>query len=151
MFKFIVTRELGRLTRWLRILGFDTVYYDEGSLSELIIRTLSEDRIIITRRRKKIGNLEKRTIVVYSNEVKKQIEEVASRLKIIPDESRMFSRCVICNRLLDKVDKEEVKGKVPERIFLTHNDFMRCAECGRIYWQGSHWGNIRNVLDEILD
>jgi len=150
MFKFIVTKELGKLARWLRILGFDTLYYNSDALSTLIIKALSEDRIIVTRRRKAIGSLEKKTVIVYSDEVKKQIKEIVEKLNLALDESKMFSRCVVCNRALDKADKEGIKENIPEHIFETHNDFMKCARCGRIYWQGSHWGNIRNTLNKIL-
>ena len=146
MFKFIVTKELGRLARWLRILGFDTVYYSEDTQGTLVIRALSEGRVVVTRRRKTIGSLEKTTIVIRSDKIKAQLREVMEELHLVIDESKMFTRCTICNKILESIDKNEVKESIPEYVFKTHNEFMKCASCGRIYWQGTHWGNIRGSL-----
>lgn len=150
MYKFIVTKELGKLARWLRILGFDTSYYVSDSIGSLIIESLREDRIIVTKRRGKIDEL-KKVIVVNSNDVKMQLKEIMEKLDLVIDKDKMFMRCVLCNELLRKITKEEAKDKVPEYVFKIHTDFMTCIKCGRIYWQGSHWGNINNVLKDIAD
>jgi len=141
-----VTKELGKLARWLRILGFDTFYYNGDTLGTLVIKALSESRIVVTRRRKTIGSLEKTTIVIRSDKIKAQLREVIGELSLVIDESKMFSRCTICNKILESIDKNEVKESIPEYVFKTHNEFMKCASCGRIYWQGTHWGNIRGSL-----
>ena len=146
MIKFIVTKELGKLARWLRILGFDTVYYNNDSIGTLVIKALSENRAIVTRRRKTIGNLEKETVVVRSEKIKGQIKEVMEKLRLDIDESKIFTRCTVCNGILKRVDKDRVKGSVPEYAFKAHDVFMRCVSCGKVYWQGAHWGGIRRVL-----
>lgn len=148
MCKFLVTKELGKLARWLRILGFDTSYFVSDSIGSLIIEALREDRIIVTKRRKKIDEL-KKVVVINSNEVKMQLKEVMGKLDLVIEEEKMFIRCVLCNEVLKKINKEEVKNRVPEYVFKTHSEFMSCPKCKRIYWQGSHWGNIRNTLKEI--
>ena len=61
----------------------------------------------------------------------------------------MFSRCIICNVELEDIDKAKVKDKVPEYVFKTQGEFITCPKCQRIYWQGTHWGNVRRCLEEI--
>lgn len=62
----------------------------------------------------------------------------------------MFSRCVLCNKQLTAVEKDTVKEKVPEYVLKTKQEFMRCFECGRTYWQGTHWGNINEAVEEFI-
>ncbi|MCM8773347.1 MAG: Mut7-C RNAse domain-containing protein [Candidatus Omnitrophica bacterium] len=147
--KFILTKELGKLARWLRILGFDVVYYKSENLGTLIIEALREDRIIVTRSKIKFGNLEKNIQIVSSQNIKEQLKELIKNLNLTLDEEKMFTRCVLCNRILERVDKMSIKEKIPEYVFVTQDDFMLCPECNKVYWQGSHWGNIRRTIAEL--
>lgn len=144
--KFILTSELGRLAKWLRILGFDAEYYNSANIGTLIIRALRDNRMIIARR-KQIGSL--KVVIVESNKVKEQMKELIKKIDLKVDESSMFTRCVICNELIKPVSKEEVKGKIPAYVSETQQNFYLCGNCGRIYWQGSHWGNARRYIEEI--
>jgi len=144
--KFILTKEVGRLCKWLRILGFDAEYFSEDNLATLIIKALKENRIIVTRK-KKIDDL--KVIRVYANDVKEQLKEVLTQLELKPDEDKMFTRCVICNKTLEKVEKEEVKEKVPLYVYQTQNEFYQCPSCQRIYWQGTHWGNVKKIIQDL--
>ncbi len=148
-YKFILTRELGKLARWLRILGFDTLYYTEDKLGTLIIEALRGDRIIVTRRREKIDDLQKRTVVVSANEIQEQLRQVIRQLQLPLDKDKMFSRCVLCNTLLRPADKHTVREKVPLYVFATQEEFMVCPECGKVYWPGSHWGKITSVVEQL--
>ncbi len=146
MVKFILTKEVGRLCKWLRILGFDAEYFSEDNLATLIIKALRENRVIVTRK-KKIDDL--KVIRVYANDVKEQLREVLAQLRFKPDEDKMFTRCVICNKTLEKVEKEEVKEKVPLYVYQTQNEFYQCPSCRRIYWQGTHWGNVKKIIQDL--
>lgn len=146
MVKFILTKEVGRLCKWLRILGFDAEYFSEDNLATLIIKALKENRIIVTRK-KKIDDL--KVIRVYANDVKEQLREVLKQLELKPDEDKMFTRCVICNKTLEKVEKEEIKEKVPLYVYQTQNEFYQCPSCRRIYWQGTHWGNVKKIIQDL--
>ena len=146
MVKFILTKEVGRLCKWLRILGFDAEYFLEDNLATLIIKALKENRIIVTRK-KKIDDL--KVIRVYANEVKEQLREVLTQLELKPDEDKMFTRCVICNKTLEKVEKEKIKEKVPLYVYQTQNEFYQCPSCRRIYWQGTHWGNVKKIIQDL--
>lgn len=147
--KLILTRELGRLAKWLRIFGFDTIYFKQPRFSKLLLVAMQENRIIVTKNTR-IGNHRGVRIVrVVSNILKEQLCEVFKSLGINIEEMRLFCRCTICNQELTRVSKDEVKGKVPEFVFDTQNEFLACNKCSRIYWQGTHWGNVKEVLDSI--
>ena len=147
--KFVLTKELGRLVRWLRILGFDTVYFKSDNRGTLILEALREDRIIITRTKEKIGDLEKKTVVVTSNKLEEQLKEVITKLKLKINEDKMFTRCTVCNDILKEVKKEAIKEKIPEYVYKTQNLFMQCSGCRKVYWQGSHWGNVKKTIASL--
>ncbi len=144
-----MTPELGRLAKWLRILGFDAVYYP-GNFSSLLIQALRDKRIILTRNSRLINKARGVKLVqVKSDEVNQQLKQVLKDLDIKLDKDAMFSRCLICNTELQQIEKQKIKHKVPEYVFKTQDEFFTCALCQRIYWAGTHWGNIEKTLDEI--
>lgn len=147
--KFLLTRELGRLATWLRILGFDTAYFNQNNPSSLIIQALREDRIILTRNQRlpKAGGI--RIVLIKAQKVQAQLKETLDVLQLKPEKKLMFSRCCLCNLELVEIDKEKVKDKVPEYVFKTQDNFTTCPQCKRIYWQGTHWGNASQILEGI--
>jgi hypothetical protein len=147
--KFILTKELGRLAKWLRILGFDTVYFNQDNLSSLIIQSLRDERIILTRNQRLPQARGLKIVLIKHEKIKDQVAEILRTLEIKPDLKMMFSRCILCNVELTEIAKEKVKDKVPEYVFKTQEDFITCPKCQRIYWQGTHWGNVQKTLDEI--
>jgi hypothetical protein len=147
--KFLVTRELGKLATWLRILGFDAQYSLEDKPGALIIQALKDDRLILTRNQRLPKERGIRIILVRSGTVKEQLCQTFDELKIKPDESRIFSRCVLCNKELAKADKDKIKDSVPEFVFASHDEFFACPQCGRAYWAGTHWGNVSEAIKEI--
>lgn len=148
--KFILTFELGRLAKWLRILGYDTSYFDSDKISTLIIRSLRENRIILTRNSKLTRHRGARIIKLTSDFLAEQLKEINSHLRLKPRREAVFSRCVICNELLRKLDKQKAEGRVPAYVFATQKDFMTCPVCEKIYWPGTHWGNVSKTLEEIF-
>ncbi len=147
--KFILTKELGRLAKWLRILGYDAIYFDSDNVSTLIIKSLRENRIILTRNSKLTRHKGAGIIMLSSDFLGEQLKEVIAQLKLKPQKEAMFSRCVICNELLEELEKQKAEGKVPAYVFQTQEDFVSCPKCQRIYWQGTHWGNVQRYLEEI--
>lgn len=147
--KFILTNELGKLARWLRIMGFDTVYFKSNNIGTLIVETLREDRFIITRRQSKIDDLQKKTLVLTGDNLEEQLKEVVQNLKLKINESAMFTRCPVCNDTLTEVKKEEAKDRIPPYVYKTQNEFKQCPLCQKVYWKGSHWGNATKFLSEI--
>ncbi len=147
--KLILTKELGRLSKWLRILGIDAAYFKQENHGSLIIQALRDNRIILTRNQKlpKSGGV--KIVLVRGERIKEQIQEILKKLDIKPDAETIFTRCILCNEKLTDIDKGEVKDKVPEYVFNTQKDFITCPKCRRIYWQGTHWGNVQKILNEI--
>ena len=147
--KFILTKELGRLAKWLRILGFDTRYFKEDSPGTLIIEALREGRLILTRNHRLPKSAGIKIIVLEKERIKEQISELLKTLKITIDSDKMFTRCIICNEGLIEIKKEEVKDKVPAYVFKTQEEFITCPRCQRSYWQGTHWGHVQKMLEGI--
>jgi hypothetical protein len=148
--KFILTNELGRLTRWLRIMGFDTVYYKGNNMGTLIIEALRDDRFIVTRRQSKIDDLEKKTVVLTTDQLNEQIKEIIVKLNLKIVKNEMFTRCTLCNESLVEVTKEAVKERVPLHVYKIQHNFRQCVLCKHVYWRGSHWGNASAMVKEIL-
>ncbi|MBI5188401.1 MAG: Mut7-C RNAse domain-containing protein [Nitrospirae bacterium] len=148
--RFIADAMLGRLTRWLRLLGFDTLYYPDISDSRLLRVAREEERLILTRdtRLIKIKGV-KDYLLIKANDSFKQLLEVIDTLKI--EEFKPLSRCVKCNGLLGRLlNKSEIKDSVPEFVFLNFNLFLKCSGCGKVYWEGTHPEKFREKLSEVL-
>lgn len=146
--KFILTPELGRLCRWLRILGYDA-YYFKGSDSSLIIKALEEERIIITKRRKIAEEKTIKKIVLEHEKLGKQLNELESKLGIKFTTQALFSRCSNCNAIVAKIEKEKIKDKVPEYVYQTQEEFYRCPKCKKMFWPGTHWVLAQKYFAEL--
>jgi uncharacterized protein with PIN domain len=144
--KFIVTKEVGRLARWLRILGFDAVYYDQDNTARVLLLALREQRIVVTRNKLLFDTISAKAVYLTQEKVEEQLTAVIEKLGIGIDEEKMFSRCVLCNKVLVPVDKQSIKERVPAYVYKTQDAFMECSRCLRVYWPGTHWGNIRKAL-----
>lgn len=147
--KFLLTKELGRLSTWLRILGFDALYLREANPGSLMIEALRQERTIITRNHKLAATRGVKIVLLEKEKIREQLAEAIKKLRIVPRKDKMFTRCIICNQELAPINKESVKHKVPEYVFKTQNIFFACRKCQRVYWQGTHWGNVANVLEEM--
>jgi len=148
--KFLLTKEVGRLARWLRILGYDTAYFRQDNTSKALLLALREGRIIITRNKALHDKVSVKSVYLKEEKIKAQLKKVVDELNIEVDQDSMFTRCVICNRLLDKIDKAGIKDRVPAYVFKTQDEFMECRQCRRVYWPGTHWGNIKKALNNLF-
>ena len=148
---FAVDRSLGTLAKWLRILGYDTVYEPEVSTGEFCAR-IEDPRILITRSKKiqkTWGSHEH--VFISSNHLKEQLKQVVDQIGISRNDIQLFSRCIHCNLPIDKIDKNEVYGLVPDYIWETHDAFNQCTYCNRIYWSGSHAERSMEMIESIFD
>jgi uncharacterized protein with PIN domain len=148
--RFFADAMLGRLARWLRILGFDCAYESAIADEELVRRAASEERVILSRDRAlpeewRISGIR----LLDSEELAEQIREVV-RAFDLGGAVRLFSRCNECNEPLRAAPKAAVAGRVPARILATQETFRECPACRRVYWEGSHAERMRRVVDAVL-
>jgi uncharacterized protein with PIN domain len=135
---------LGRLARWLRILGYDTLYNARWTDDELVRRARAEGRLLLTRDVALARRPGVRTLLVSSEEVEAQLRQVAAELGVRAEAA--FSRCPVCNDRLEKVPKSWAWGHVPPYTFCTQREFRLCPGCNRFYWRGTHWARMREAL-----
>jgi len=148
---FIVDTMLGNVARWLRILGYDTKY-DRGYKDwEILKIARDENRVVITRDK----GLHNRALNNGLKSIYLEMDDMAERLAYISLHVgiRLYvdltkSRCPICNGELIKIGKDQVKDKVPQKVYRLYSDFWKCTKCGKIYWIGGHWVMIENILNE---
>ncbi|MDH4231243.1 MAG: Mut7-C RNAse domain-containing protein [Nitrospirota bacterium] len=148
--KFIADAMLGRLAKWLRLSGFDVAYYPDISDRQVIKIAREEERTILTRdtrllKCKGAGN----AVFIQSDHISEQLCEMKNMLDF--NDPELAERCVACNGRLQKVeDRDEVKGLVPDHVYYNYGGFTRCGSCGKVYWKGSHYKNIRERIRETL-
>ncbi len=149
--RFVLDCHLGRLAKYLRILGFDTLYRNHCADEELAAISHDEDRALLTMDR----DLLKRTLVergyfVRSGDPRRQLAEVLERFDLF-DRIRPLVRCLRCNTPLERVEKEEIIDQIPPRTRAWCNEFQRCPACRQIYWKGSHYDRMAHFVATILD
>jgi len=148
--RFVADAMLGRLARWLRILGFDAAYAEHASDADLVRRSLDERRVLLTRDRRLAEEWRVGSIHVVASEVgAEQLREVIAVFDLAPH-VRLFSRCSVCNEPLEPASRDSVGGEVPERVLATNEVFRRCPACNRVYWRGSHTDRMERVVAQIL-
>jgi uncharacterized protein with PIN domain len=138
---------LGTLAKWLRILGYDTIYDHALDDHGLVRLARAEDRVLLTRDRELARRRGVRVLLVESNHLDSQIDQVLSHFALKPD--RSFSRCPVCNELLEPIDRQNVLSRVPAYVARTHETFRCCPTCQRVYWRGTHWQRMDERLDEL--
>jgi uncharacterized protein len=147
--KLLLTRELGRLAKWLRLLGIDAEYSREKNNASLVIQALRQERSILTRDHRLPAARGIKIVVLKEELIKKQLAETLKLLGIVARAEEMFTRCTVCNRVLVDVARDSVKEKIPEYVFATQEKFLACPKCSRVYWQGTHWKNVEGTIKAI--
>jgi uncharacterized protein with PIN domain len=138
---------LGRLARWLRLLGFDTSWRAHVPDAELVREALEEERTVLTRDRRLPEEWTRVPVVVLrSEDLRGQLAELREHFALAAD-ARPFTRCNRCNEALEGVSLDEVGEQVPARVRARHREFRRCPRCGRVYWAGSHVARIRALIE----
>jgi uncharacterized protein with PIN domain len=148
--RFIADAMLGKLARWLRILGFDTFYDSQIKDDELVAAGEREDRIVLTKDTGVMKRRRGRKIFITSNHWREQVREVLGALDIEKPPG-VFSRCVECNVPLEPAPRDSVESLVPPYVFRTRQEFSRCSGCRRIYWAATHYEKMCEELGRILE
>lgn len=149
--KFLCDQMLGTLAKWLRILGFDTYFADEKVKDiELLNIAQDENRILISRDKELIQRCKKRqidSIFLESKDLDEQIKKTLKNINV--NKNQILTRCTVCNSILEKVEKKQVKGKVPEKVFNFKDEFWYCPNCDKFYWHGSHFDKMKQKIREL--
>jgi uncharacterized protein with PIN domain len=148
---FAAEKTLGKLAKWLRLLGFDTLYEPEVAAEEFI-KKLGNDRIVLTRtrlicRQSTICKL----IFVHSDHWADQLKQIILELGLKAAQTRPFSRCLHCNIPIVSTEKNSLWGRVPDYIFETHDHFQTCPKCGKVYWSGSHTERGLEMIQKFFE
>jgi uncharacterized protein with PIN domain len=151
--RFIADNNIGKLARWLRLIGYDTLLFRQKDDAQMIKMALSEHRVILTKdaqfvKRRVVANGTLKTIHIRQDEPRLQVQEVAKILKL-DYHFKPFSLCLECNCALVARDKEEVQNLVPDRVFQTQTQYTQCPACHRIYWPGTHWQAMGKELRDL--
>lgn len=143
---FLCDQNLGRLARWLRILGFDTEYmhrWDPGKIEQ----ARASGRVVLTRRRDFAGD--PNSLVLESDYLKDQLTSLDKHLNL-GEMLNPYSRCSVCNTPLKCATPHDVKDLVPEYVGTTSDTFARCPRCMRIYWKGTHAKRAQDFIRSVF-
>lgn len=145
--RFFADAMLGKLAKWLRILGYDTAYESGIGDDELIVRARAEGRFILTRDTGLASRLKRgEFLFINNNAPMDQLRQTVAELGLEAHGPGFLTRCVECNAELEGADRDAVRGLVPEYTWHTNRQFSRCPGCGRVYWPGTHPGRILKRL-----
>lgn len=149
--KFLCDDNLGKLAKYLRVLGYDTFFRSEIENRELLSIALNEDRIILTRDLKLRGlKSAGKVVLIDSYDPLQQLRQVLNELQLRPRKDRTFTRCLDCNTELVEVAKEDYSDRIPPYVFRTQDRFLHCKRCDKIFWGGTHVQRMSEKLFEFL-
>lgn len=144
--RFVADAMLGRLAKWLRLLGYDTLYW-RGDDARLVRLVLAENRLLLTRDTHLPPRLPTHlTCFIESDHYDEQLGQVVVRFGLSSQIGRL---CLRCNLPLEAADNAEVRAEVPPFVWQTQERFARCPGCLRVYWEGTHYARMAETLDRV--
>jgi uncharacterized protein with PIN domain len=148
--KFILDSNLGRLARYLRLLGLDCLYRNDYRDAEIARIASEQQRTVLTRDR----TLLQRKIITHgyfvrAQQPRRQVREVVARFDLYR-QVEPFSRCTRCNGELETVDKQVIVDRLEPKTRKYYDDFRRCSQCGQVFWQGSHHARMQQLVAALL-
>jgi len=153
--KFIVDNNVGKLARWLRMMGYDALFFSGSDDSHMVAIALAQGRVVLTRdtrimKRRVVTRGQLRAILISSDKPELQLRQVIDNLNL-DSQFRPFTLCLECNQPLVDRSREEVKDLVPPFVFQTQSQYMQCPACHRIYWRGTHWQAMTQKLGKFME
>ena len=144
---------MGKLAKWLRIMGFDSLFFDGSDDSLMVARALAEGRVILTRdteimKRRVINSGRLKAVLIDSEEPERQMRQLMDTLDL-KHQLSPFTLCLECNQPLVERKREEVKERVPPYVYKTQSQYMECSACHRVYWRGTHWEAMIRRLEKF--
>ena len=152
--KFMVDHNVGKLAKWLRMVGYDAKVFKGEDDSDMVKTAMAENRVILTRdtqivRRRVVTNGQLKVILIENDQLEAQLKQIIIVLKLNRSDFRPFTICLECNEPLIKQNKEEVKDRVPPFVFKTQAQYVECPICHRIYWRGTHWQAMVHKIEKL--
>ena len=145
--RFLADEMLGTLVKWLRIIGYDTLYAKDMQDGEIAALAMREGRSLLTRDKALAKAVGGSGLYVISDVIEEQVAQVARGYGLIFDAS--YTRCALCNGALKSIPPDEARNEAPARSFDMTDRFFRCQGCSRLYWEGTHWNNIKERLKDF--
>ena len=138
--RFVADAMLGRLAKWLRMMGYDVTFFNDADDLVLLRHARAESRLLLTRDRALARRAGAFGVMVHSQRLEEQLRELAARGLI--DGPLDETRCPVCNARLEELSKEDARDRVPPYVYQTQDEFYVCPQCHRVYWAGTHWQNV---------
>jgi uncharacterized protein with PIN domain len=149
--RFILDVHLGKLSRILRMLGFDSLYRNDYDDAEIVTIALKEKRVILTRDR---GILKIKAVThgywIRSSIPEKQVTEVLDRFDLY-SQIHPFYRCMSCNGMIVSVGKTDIEDRLQRKTKQYYDDFSICSACGKLFWKGTHYDRMKTYIDRLMD
>lgn len=149
--RFLADRMLGKLARWLALLGYDARRAGDHEIDDAVLMAAarSEGRVLLTRDRRMPPVKGLTVLVLHAQVFEEQLAEVLRAFALRPDPGRFFSRCSLCDARLLEVRREDVLPELPEKVRTFDTRFFRCPSCRRLYWLGTHVQRARALLARL--
>lgn len=145
--RFVADAMLGTLAKWLRILGYDTIFDVNLDDNQLVRIARAQGRVLLTRDTELARRRNVDVLSIESTQLASQVRQVIRELSLEPD--RSFARCPICNQALEALEPSEAAKRVPPYVARTHEHFTHCTVCDRVFWHGTHWQTMDEQLTEL--
>jgi uncharacterized protein with PIN domain len=148
-----VDHNVGKLAKWLRMMGYDSLFFNGSDDSHMVKQALAEGRVILTRdteimKRRVILKGRLKAVLIDSEEPEQQMNQLMTTIDL-RQQLRPFTLCLECNQPLVERKPEEVSDRVPPYVYKTQSQYMECPACHRIYWRGTHWEAMTRKLEKL--
>lgn len=148
--RFVADVHLGKLARYLRMFGFDTLYENSYTDDELLFISKSEKRVLLTKDRKLLQeHTVERAFLIEPKEPRMQLTQILRRFDLF-NSTAAFQRCLCCNSLLERVAKQVILHRLPPKVKAGFDDFQQCKKCDKIYWKGTHYERMQDLVGGVL-
>lgn len=147
--KFIADCHLGKLAKYLRLMGVDTLFFPHIEDDALIAMANDQNRTILTRDRSLSQRKNASVFFLDSTDTQEQLKTLIKHYKL-KEHSASFSRCIVCNTPLQVIEKERIIERLPKKVQKYFDYFEYCPTCDRVYWQGDHYRHMMAYLDQVL-
>jgi uncharacterized protein with PIN domain len=144
---FIADAMLGRLAKWLRLMGYDTIYQPSAEDRDLVRTARSEGRLLLTRDQELAQRRGLRSLLIESDRLEEQLGQLLEDLGLNNDD--LPPRCALCNTSLRGISRSEARTRVPAYVYSTHEEFSWCPHCNKVYWRGTHWDRMKELIEKV--